>query len=93
MSLRQKTIKRKQFASLCVQLFVKHWNIPLCHPPHFANSVTRADDKAKFTDDAMQTILNAPRVFLPMARNGCAEWAREYGVERITADPKKDHQQ
>ena len=46
----------------------------------------RADDKVKFTDDALETILNVPRVFLPLVLKGCVEWARENNVERITAE-------
>ena len=45
----------------------------------------RADDKVKFTDDALETILNVPRVFLPLVLKGCVEWARENNCERITA--------
>ena len=30
----------------------------------------RADDKVKFTDDALKTILNVPRVFLPLVLKG-----------------------
>ncbi|MBR6236656.1 MAG: hypothetical protein IKR16_02845, partial [Firmicutes bacterium] len=46
----------------------------------------RADDKVKFTDDALQTILNVPRVFLPLVLRGCVDWAKENGVELITAE-------
>ena len=45
----------------------------------------RADDKVKFADDALETILNVPRVFLPLVLKGCVEWARENGCELITA--------
>ena len=45
----------------------------------------RADDKVKFTDDALQTILNVPRVFLPLVLKGCVEWARENNCQLITA--------
>ena len=45
----------------------------------------RADDKVKFTDDALETILNVPRVFLPLVLKGCVEWARENNCELITA--------
>lgn len=44
----------------------------------------RADDKVKFTDDALRTILNVPRVFLPLVLKGCVDWARENNVELIT---------
>ena len=49
----------------------------------------RADDVVKFTDDALQTILNVPRVFLPLVLKGCVEWARENNVELITAAEMK----
>ena len=45
----------------------------------------RADDKVRFTDDALQTILNVPRVFLPLVLKGCVDWAKENGVELIDA--------
>ena len=45
----------------------------------------RADDKVKFTDDALETILNVPRVFLPLVLKGCVDWAKENNVELITA--------
>jgi len=43
----------------------------------------RADDQVKFTDDALETILNVPRVFLPLVLKGCVDWAKENGVELI----------
>ena len=43
----------------------------------------------KFTDDALETILNVPRVFLPLVLKGCVEWARENNVELITAAEMK----
>ena len=46
----------------------------------------RADDKVKFTDEALKTILNVPRVFLPLVLKGCVDWARENGVDLITAE-------
>jgi hypothetical protein len=45
----------------------------------------RVDDKIKFTDDALETILNVPRVFLPLVLRGCVDWARENNVELINA--------
>ena len=45
----------------------------------------RADDKVKFTDDALETILHVPRVFLPLVLKGCVEWARENNCQLITA--------
>ena len=45
----------------------------------------RADDKVKFTDDALKMILNVPRVFLPLVLKGCVDWAKENNVDLITA--------
>ena len=47
------------------------------------------DDKVKFTDDALQTVLGVPRVFLPLVLKGCVAWAKENGVELITAEHMK----
>lgn len=49
----------------------------------------RADDKVKFTDDALETILGVPRVFLPTVLKGCVTWAKENGVELVTAEHMK----
>ena len=49
----------------------------------------RADDKIKFTDEALKTVLGVPRVFLPLVLKGCVEWARENGVELITDEHMK----
>ena len=49
----------------------------------------RVDDKIRFTDDALMTILNVPRIFLPTALKGCVAWAKENGVELITAEHMK----
>ena len=46
----------------------------------------RVDDKVKFTDDALMTVLAVPRVFLPLVLRGCVDWAKENGVELITAE-------
>ena len=48
-----------------------------------------ADDKVKFTDDALETILGVPRVFLPAVLKGCVEWARENQVDLVTAEHMK----
>ena len=45
----------------------------------------RADDKVKFTDDALEMVLNVPRVFLPLVLKGCVEWGRENNCDLITA--------
>ena len=49
----------------------------------------RADDKVKFTDDALETILGVPRVFLSVVLKGCVQWAKENNVELITAEHMK----
>ena len=46
----------------------------------------RVDDKIKFDDSALETVLAVPRVFLPLVLRGCVDWARENGVELITAE-------
>ena len=46
----------------------------------------RVDDKIKFTDEALMTILGVPRVFLPLVLKGCVSWAKENGVDLITAE-------
>ena len=43
----------------------------------------RADDTVKFTDEALKTILNVPRVFLPLVLKGCVDWAKENNVTLI----------
>ncbi|MBQ4051499.1 MAG: hypothetical protein IJD13_07695, partial [Oscillospiraceae bacterium] len=49
----------------------------------------RADDKVKFTDEALKTVLAVPRVFLPLVLKGCVDWAKENGVELITEEHMK----
>ena len=49
----------------------------------------RIDDKIRFTDDALELMLNVPRIFLPTALKGCVEWARENNCELITAAEMK----
>ena len=49
----------------------------------------RADDKIKFTDDALMTILGVPRVFLSVVLKGCVDWAKENNVDLITAEHMK----
>ena len=46
----------------------------------------RADDKVKFTDEALKTVLAVPRVFLPLVLKGCVTWAKENGVDLITEE-------
>ncbi len=49
----------------------------------------RADDTVKFTDDALETILGVPRVFLPVVLRGCVDWAKKNNVTLITAEHMK----
>ena len=49
----------------------------------------RADDTVKFTDDALETILGVPRVFLPTVLRGCVQWAKEHDVQLVTAEHMK----
>ncbi|MBR6745429.1 MAG: hypothetical protein IKM00_09480, partial [Clostridia bacterium] len=46
----------------------------------------RTDPNVHFTDDALETILNVPRIFLPTVLKGCVAWAKENGVTLITAE-------
>ena len=46
----------------------------------------RADDKVKFTDEALITILGVPRVFLSVVLKGCVQWAKENNVDLITVE-------
>ncbi len=52
-------------------------------------AANRADDKIKFTDDALMTILGVPRVFLPLVLRGCVDWAKQNNVELVTAEHMK----
>ena len=49
----------------------------------------RVDDKIKFTDEALATVLAVPRVFLPLVLRGCVDWARENNVTLITEEHMK----
>lgn len=49
----------------------------------------RIDDVVKFSDDALEMILNVPRVFLPTVLRGCVSWARENNCTYITAAEMK----
>ena len=49
----------------------------------------RVDDKVKFTDEALKTVLGVPRVFLPLVLKGCVDWAKENNVELITEEYMK----
>lgn len=49
----------------------------------------RVDDKVKFTDEALATVLGVPRVFLPLVLKGCVKWAKENDVTLVTAEHMK----
>lgn len=52
-------------------------------------AANRADDVVKFTDEALETVLGVPRVFLPLVLKGCVNWAKENNVNLITAEHMK----
>ena len=52
-------------------------------------AANRADETVKFTDEDLETILNVPRVFLSLVLKGCVDWAKENGVNLITAEHMK----
>lgn len=49
----------------------------------------RIDPEIKFTDDALEMIVNVPRIFLPTVLRGCVSWAKENGVTTITSAEMK----
>ena len=49
----------------------------------------RVDDKVKFTDEALKTVLGVPRVFLPLVLKGCVAWAKENDVTLVTEEHMK----
>lgn len=44
----------------------------------------RIDPTVHFTDDALEMLVNVPRIFLPTVLRGCVAWAKENGVTEIT---------
>mgnify|MGYP002523689032 CR=1 FL=1 len=46
-------------------------------------AANRADDKVKFTDDALKMIVKIPRPFLKLALKQMVDWAYEHNVEVI----------
>ena len=49
----------------------------------------RADDKIKFTDEALKNFVKVPRPFLKTVLNGCVAWAKENNVTLITDEHVK----
>lgn len=52
-------------------------------------AANRADDVVKFTDDALQMLVNVPRPFLKLVLKGCVTWAKENNCTLITAKEMK----
>lgn len=50
----------------------------------------RADDKIKFTDDALKMLVKVPRPFLKLVLKGCVDWAKENGVILIDEKEMKE---
>ena len=48
-------------------------------------ALDRLGTDVEFTDDALEKIVNVPRVFLPTVLKGCIKWADENGVKTVTA--------
>ncbi len=46
----------------------------------------RIHDSVKFTEEACGKLVKVPRVFLNTVLNACVKWAKENGVELITAE-------
>ncbi|ORX43391.1 hypothetical protein BCR36DRAFT_415569 [Piromyces finnis] len=52
-------------------------------------AANRADDTVKFTDEALEMIINVPRIFLNTVLKGCVKWAKENNVTLITPEEMK----
>ena len=46
----------------------------------------RIDPDVGFDDEALEKLLNVPRVFLNTVLKGCVNWAKENNVTHITAE-------
>ena len=46
----------------------------------------RIDPEIRFTDEACAKLVKVPRVFLNTVLKGCVSWAKENGVDLITAE-------
>ena len=47
-------------------------------------AATRLNTTVQFTDGALETLTGAPRAFLKVILNGCAEWAEAKGISVVT---------
>jgi flavin reductase (DIM6/NTAB) family NADH-FMN oxidoreductase RutF len=52
-------------------------------------SADRIDDKIKFTQEACETIVKVPRIFLNRVLLACVNWAKDNNVTLITAEHMK----
>ena len=52
-------------------------------------AANRIDDVVKFSEDACQTLVKVPRVFLKLVLQGCVSWAKENNVTLLTAEHMK----
>lgn len=52
-------------------------------------AANRMDPDIKFTEDACQTLVKVPRVFLKLVLQGCVSWAKENNVTEINAEHMK----
>lgn len=46
----------------------------------------RIDPDIRFTDEACAKLVKVPRIFLNTVLKGCVAWAKENGVDLITAE-------
>ena len=46
----------------------------------------RIDPEIQFTDEALSKLVKVPRIFLPTVLRGCVDWAKENGVNLVTAE-------
>lgn len=49
-------------------------------------SANRIDPDIQFTDEACAKLVNVPRIFLNTVLKGCVSWAKENGVNLVTAE-------
>ena len=54
------------------------------------HAADRIDDKIKFTNEACESIIKVPRVFLNRVLQSCVNWAKERNISLITAEHMKE---
>lgn len=52
-------------------------------------AANRLQTDVVFTDDALEMVVNVPRIFLPTVLKACVKWANENGVKTITSAEMK----